>query len=125
MTARNKVLRNRAARKQRSCCYYCGYPVWTNDVDAFAQRFSITKRAALRFQCTAEHVHALGDGGKNSAENVVAACLFCNRMRHQRSKRVSAEAYLALVQRRLAKHRWHPDYFQRLIRSVSPATPPP
>jgi hypothetical protein len=37
----------------------------------------------------------------------VAACLRCNRLRHQRKKALGPEQYRALVQQRLSKGRWH------------------
>ena len=119
MSTRNKILRERAAEQQGERCFYCGFPIWKDDVADFARRFSISRSSATRFQCTAEHVHALGDGGKTSPGNIVAACLFCNKTRHRRPQRVSAEAYLALVRRRLARHRWHPNYFEKLIKPVA------
>ena len=111
----NQTLRQRAADLQGYRCYYCGFPIWETDVSAFAKRYAITERAARRFRSTAEHVQALGDGGKTNAENIVAACIFCNKTRHARPGRISAAAYLALVHGRLAAHRWHGAQFNKLI----------
>ncbi|WP_296280672.1 HNH endonuclease signature motif containing protein [Pseudoxanthomonas sp.] len=60
------------------------------------------------YQCTAEHLIARQDGGKNTPVNVVAACRLCNLRRHQRpTPAPSPETYKALVQRRMAAGRWH------------------
>lgn len=115
MTKRSKALRERAAVAQHHSCYYCGFPMWQGDVADFASRFAIRKRAALRFQCTAEHVSALGDGGTTTTGNIVAACHYCNQMRHRRNGRISSETFLALVRRRVGKHAWHPVQFYKLI----------
>ncbi|WP_343160652.1 MULTISPECIES: hypothetical protein [unclassified Xanthomonas] len=49
------------------------------------------------------------DGGKNVADNVVAACHMCNLRRHKRpSPAPSAEVYRAQVQRHVAKGKRHP-----------------
>jgi len=115
MTKRNKVLRARAAAAQQLSCYYCGFPMWEGNVADFASRFAIRQRSALRFQCTAEHVAALGDGGRTTAGNIVAACRYCNQMRHRRNGRISSETFLALVRRRIRKRAWHPRELYKLI----------
>ncbi|WP_235872791.1 HNH endonuclease [Pseudoxanthomonas winnipegensis] len=60
------------------------------------------------FQCTAEHLVAQQDGGKDLPENVVAACFLCNVRRHRRKGQApNPIPYKAHVQRRLVKGKWH------------------
>ena len=40
-----------------------------------------------RFTATVDHVRSLGEGGDNSLENLVTACLDCNARRRKRSQR--------------------------------------
>jgi len=59
-------------------------------------------------RCTAEHLCARQDGGADTRENIVAACLRCNRQRHQGWKRAPApETYLQHVRRLLSRKVWH------------------
>ena len=79
--------RNIAFKNQSGRCYYCGAPMWQNDTcEEFARLYGISTKKAKRLQCTAEHLIAQCDGGKHTQENIVAACLWCNRRRHQHFK---------------------------------------
>lgn len=62
--------------------------MWEKEKDAFAEKYSMPADEALRLQCTAEHLRARCDGGKNCPKNIVAACLSCNAGRHQ-GKRIA------------------------------------
>lgn len=108
-----KVRRVKAAQSQLHCCFYCGLPMWEGQPGAFAERHGITTRAARLLQCTAEHLVACKDGGGNGAENIAAACLACNRRRHQRKKALPADAYRTYVARRVQAGRWHTRYLLR------------
>lgn len=88
-------------------CFYCDFPMWQSDCKSFAQAHNITLSQAKWFQCTAEHLEARQDGGKDAAENIVAACQWCNQRRHKRKLAPSPNAYRQLVQKRLSKGRWH------------------
>ncbi|WP_369612863.1 hypothetical protein [Marinobacter sp. RI1] len=50
---------------------------------------------------------AHSEGGSASRKNIVAACLFCNRGRHQRKNPPSPKEYAHLVQKRLEKGAWN------------------
>lgn len=106
--------RRSAAKRQGHRCFYCGFPIWEQDAADFAARYGISQAEARRFLCTAEHVLALGDGGTSRKDNIVAACNFCNRIRHRRKGRIAAQQFAALVQRRLAKQAWHPHWLHKL-----------
>jgi len=66
-------------------------------------------RSAAPFRCTAEHLLPRQDGGKDVADNVVAACHLCNLRRHKRpTPAPSPDAYRVRVQQRMAKGTWRP-----------------
>lgn len=107
--ANNSVIKHRSSAfdRQGARCYYCGFQMWRDSPEVFAQLHGISLRHARHFQCTAEHLVARQDGGTDTWGNIVAACLRCNRLRHQRKKALGPEQYRALVQQRLSKGRWH------------------
>ncbi|WP_165447850.1 HNH endonuclease [Rhizobium ruizarguesonis] len=53
-------------------------------------------------------VEARCDGGKDTEENVVAACLYCNRNRHKRKRPKDAVSYKNLVRSGMEQGRWYP-----------------
>ncbi|WP_245851516.1 HNH endonuclease [Pseudomonas segetis] len=60
----------------------------------------------MHFQCTAEHLRARQDGGKDSSLNIAAACKRCNRLRHSRKTAPSPSDYQRFVQKRLNTGGW-------------------
>ncbi|WP_156665811.1 HNH endonuclease [Rhizobium bangladeshense] len=80
--------------------------MWEIDPKGFSREFGVTDRAALEFQCTAEHLKARCDGGRDTKENVVAACRFCNRNRHKRKRPKDAVSHKDLVRSRMERGRW-------------------
>lgn len=103
-----KNLRRQAAREQGWRCFYCELPMWDAAPDEFIECYGLSPRLAKRFRCTAEHVEARCDGGKDVAPNIVAACLFCNATRHKAKHPLDAIKHVSVVRSRLAKGRWHP-----------------
>ena len=101
-----QALRRAAAESQDNLCYYCRCPMWHSDVRHFSETFGLSEPQAQLLQCTAEHLQAKRDGGRNTKTNVVAACRFCNTRRHARPKPLEPDRYRQLVQRRLASGRW-------------------
>lgn len=100
-----KTLRTRSFHAQQGLCYYCRAPMWLCSPDELGLR----PRSAAPFRCTAEHLLARQDGGKDVADNVVAACHLCNLRRHKRpTPAPSPDAYRVRVQRCMAKGTWHP-----------------
>jgi 5-methylcytosine-specific restriction endonuclease McrA len=85
---RNQIrdLRRRAYDAQGGCCFYCHFPTWICDPEDFARRWSIPISVVHCFQCTAEHLVPISQGGRDEPSNIAAACRFCNQTRH-RSRR--------------------------------------
>lgn len=96
MSSRLQRSRNRAFIKQHGRCFYCDLPMW-----------AAPPKDLMRLKCTAEHLVARCDGGRDGSGNVVAACLHCNRTRHLKRHPPPAHEYRVEVQRRMARGRWH------------------
>lgn len=99
--------RNLAYESQHGLCYYCRQPMWTGQPQNFCNQHKISIKSAKLLQCTAEHVIARQDGGSNQRDNIVAACLHCNKTRHKAKTALSVEKYKAKVIRRMAQNKWH------------------
>ena len=84
-------LRRIAAKKQAHRCYYCNRQMGK----------------AAQLSCTAEHLVARADHGKDSKSNIVAACKFCNSMRHRSYGHLTVPEYLQQVRALVSSHRWH------------------
>jgi len=106
--SRIRILRRAAAERQEWNCYYCSFPMWEGDPAVFKTRYSLTSREVRRFRCTAEHLKARCDGGRDIEENIVAACHYCNRTRHSKKRPKDADSYASFVRSRIEKGRWHP-----------------
>lgn len=104
MPTKIQKLRLQAFNNQHGRCWYCGVRMWHNDP---AELPGVSQQAARLLKCTAEHLTARCDRGKDVAENVVAACAHCNHTRHMRKNPPTPEAYLADIRKRLARGGWH------------------
>jgi 5-methylcytosine-specific restriction endonuclease McrA len=102
-----KKHRQFAFDRQNGKCCYCGFQMWCDSPERFAQQYGLSLAQAWHFQCTAEHVVARQDGGKDEASNIVAACWRCNQLRHKRKCPPTAIKYQEHVQRRLNQGGWH------------------
>ncbi len=103
-----RVVRFRASKMQaqNGLCYYCGQQMWRENRAAFCRLHRIGRSFAKLFRCTAEHLVARCDGGKTSAENIVAACLLCNRTRHEAKPPRDPEGHRQYVRSLLARDEW-------------------
>lgn len=110
---RIQLLRRKAGENQGWQCYYCQLPMWETDPKFFSARYRLSDRAALLFRCTAEHLVAQCDGGRDIEENIVAACLFCNKTRHRKKRPKDAASYASFVRSRIKKGRWHPPMLRK------------
>lgn len=99
--------RTKAFNLQQGRCIYCELPMWTDNPKAFATKYKVTYKAAKLFQCTAEHLKAKQDGGKDVSSNIVAACNYCNQKRHQCKSPKDPISYKQHVTKRLGKGKWH------------------
>lgn len=102
-----KKLRKTAFTKQNGKCCYCGFHMWQDSAESFAKQHGITVKQARHFQCTAEHLQARQEGGRDVRENIAAACIRCNQLRHKRKKPMPPEQYQQLVVSRVSKGGWH------------------
>lgn len=104
-------LRYKAFHLQQCCCYYCDLPMWESTHRTLLRDALALPDAPLDFlRCTAEHLVARCDGGKDVPGNIVAACDWCNKKRHAHRPHCAptAQAYRAEVQRQMARGLWHP-----------------
>ncbi|MFI8608002.1 HNH endonuclease [Pseudomonas sp. NPDC077649] len=99
--------RKTAFTQQNGKCCYCGFRMWLDSADTFAKQHGITVKQARHFQCTAEHLQARQDGGRDARSNIAAACIRCNQLRHQRKNPMAPAQYQQHVKRRVKKGGWH------------------
>ncbi len=111
-------LRRQAFIKQHGCCFYCGHPVWEDDQQTFAKIHGIAARLCRHLRCTAEHLLARKDNGRELCDNIVAACLWCNRERHRGRQHHAPEPaiYKTWVRAQVSKAKWHPVVTSRASR---------
>ena len=105
--------RLKAFNLQQRRCIYCELHMWLDQPDAFAKRYKISIKGAALFKCTAEHLLAKQDGGKDVESNIVAACHFCNQKRHKCKKPKDPIAYKQYVSTRLGRGRWNSIFITR------------
>lgn len=70
----------------------------------------IPAKSASRLRCTAEHLQARCDGGRDEASNVVAACEHCNQTRHRLRPPPHPNAHLKGIRKQIAHGGWHPGW---------------
>lgn len=92
---------------QSGLCYYCKQPMWDKNKISFISKFGMKPKSANFLQCTAEHLVARKDGGKNTKVNIVAACKYCNHTRHKAKTPLNPKSYKQYVQKRILNKRWH------------------
>jgi hypothetical protein len=103
--------RNRAYESQGGICYYCRLPMWLEDeAELLVNYLGLKVRHVQWLRCTAEHLTARADGGTDAAENIAAACHFCNSRRHlwRHDHAPSPERYRARVSACMGEGHWHP-----------------
>ncbi|WP_407648163.1 HNH endonuclease [Devosia rhodophyticola] len=106
-----RKLRDDAHDRQGGHCWYCRRPMSPAD--------------GLKLnRCTAEHLLARCEGGKDTRENVVAACWYCNNRRHKRKRPLSPKAYRTYVLARLSKGKWCLKPARRHVPTSASPIPP-
>lgn len=109
-------LRTLAFHAQQGRCCYCRCRMWLTAPDEL-KPFGIRPSTAQPLRCTAEHLQARQNGGRDTAPNIGAACWLCNQRRHRRKSPPEPDAYRAHVLKRLAKGKWHA---RDVLRALSP-----
>ncbi|WP_424973218.1 HNH endonuclease [Dinoroseobacter sp. S76] len=104
----NPIVKIRKAkmRAQKGRCFYCRLPMWDKNNKSPhwpTERFDPLPK---ELQCTAEHLLAKSEGGRDEPRNIVAACRFCNEARHRCKTPKSPSDHRAHVRKRMAKGRW-------------------
>jgi hypothetical protein len=104
----NKIQKIRYKKwlSQNGRCYYCQQETWIANPEDFCQKFNVSRKKALQFECTAEHLLAKSEGGDNCESNIVAACKFCNKARHLYKRVPEPSKYKELVLKRIKCGRW-------------------
>lgn len=98
-----KTLRECAFVLQRGRCFYCDARMWLGS----PTELGLSGASSRLAQCTAEHLIARCDGGLDTRDNIVAACRFCNWLRHARKKPLAPNVYAAYVKKRVARGAWN------------------
>ena len=114
-----KSSRSHAFFQQNRCCFYCRFPMWESNITQFCATHDLSRREAMRYECTAEHLIPRQDGGRNERRNIVAACKFCNQTRHRAKLPLAASEYKSRVRRRIERGRWHPREHHRMRRRLT------
>ena len=113
-----RQLRRQAFKNQNCRCFYCDFPMWEENQAQFACGNGIPARLTKHLQCTAEHLVAQQDNGRDTVENIVAACLWCNHRRHKGRQHNAPDptAYKSRVSSLVAQGKWHPVAASRRTR---------
>ena len=118
--------RKRAFLSQRKHCFYCELPIWNTEKERrqLMARHDLTEDAVKSLQCTAEHVQARKDDGTNEEANIVAACLRCNRARHEGGAGTTPLQHRQRVADAMAEGVWHlPEIHRAFATPRQPVTP--
>ena len=108
------LLRDSSLQRQRGRCFHYGVFLAPAKLEAFAKRFKLSPDQIRPLQCTAKHLKARKDGGKDEPENIVAARRKCNEDRHAHGNDFSPDKHKAQIAKQIAQHKWHKAYvFER------------
>ena len=104
----NKIqrLRIKAFNTQQGRCFYCDQPMWIKSPSELVQ-YGLKQRTAKALRCTAEHLTARQDGGRDVEGNIAAACWFCNMHRHKRKSPPTPKNFQDFVMNRIKNGKWH------------------
>ena len=115
-----QTLRAQAFHAQGGHCCYCELLMWLEAPEELRAP-GLSPRTVRGLQCTAEHLVARQDGGRDKRQNIAAACQFCNARRHRRKHPPQPAAYQHLVRRRMSNGRWHPVSIHRATAALAGA----
>ena len=106
MPSRIQTLRRQAFQRQQGRCFYCSVAMWLTSPSELPGA-ATDCRGYARLRCTAEHLVARSEGGRDSSENIVAACAHCNSTRHKRKRPPQPAVYRDAVLARVRRGAWH------------------
>lgn len=90
------------------CCYCCLPMPEPGQHEATAARLGLSPKIARAIECTAEHLHAKGEGGTEGQANIVAAHRVCNERRHRQPQHVlEPEVMFDSAVKQVAAGGWH------------------
>ena len=89
------------------CCYCCLPMPEPGQHEAIAARLGLSPKIARAIECTAEHLHAKGEGGADGHANIVAAHRICNERRHRGHGSRTPEEMFNRAVMRAAAGGWH------------------
>lgn len=105
-------LRQRAFHQQGGYCHYCRFRMWCNAPTELTEN-PVPLKAWSDLKCTAEHLQARCEGGRETPENIVAACARCNRNRHKLPAKPEPETFFEWVSRQVSKEGYHAKVVHR------------
>jgi 5-methylcytosine-specific restriction endonuclease McrA len=113
-------LRRQAYLNQNGNCFYCQLPIWERGGRQHAKELRIPIRLAKHLRCTAEHLIPQANGGLDTPENIVAACVWCNQQRHAGRPDDAPDplTYRAQVAECMAGGQWHPTGLAAVVLAV-------
>jgi hypothetical protein len=107
----NKIakLRIQSAIIQQCRCFYCGLAMIEPALPEFTPK-ELKPKWQKYLRCTAEHLTARQNQGRDNSQNIVAACWWCNTRRHKgRAENApNPQKYRQRVQSLMKKGCWHP-----------------
>lgn len=123
MPSQLQKARNFAYQQQAGLCHYCKACMWLGDIKSALLLHGMPRQKAPLLECTAEHLDPKSTGGPDSRPNIVAACRFCNEMRHRVETPPPPDVYQRVVGRLVTEGRWHSrqglSYLRTLLGAAS------
>lgn len=109
MPSKIQTLRHQAFQRQQGRCFYCSVAMWLTSPSELPGAGTAGSGYA-RLRCTAVHLVARNEGGRNSEGNIVAACAHCNGTRHKRKRPPQPDEYRRDVLARVRRGAWHHEW---------------
>ncbi|NUZ04833.1 HNH endonuclease [Piscinibacter koreensis] len=96
--------------------------MWEEDLARFAGYHQLSARQASLLRSSAEHLLPRSAGGSVCRDNIVAACVHCNRTRHKARSPLDPDCLRMRVRKLVAAGRWLPQGLHRLA-TMGPGRP--
>lgn len=90
--------------------------MWEDNQEEFANCHGLPVTLTTHLRCTAEHLIAQQDNGRDSDKNIVASCAWCNSSRHAKQPHNAPDpaAYRLAVRELIANGQWHPVIIHKI-----------